>query len=248
MTDQASRNKVAWEHEAYRFWLQSTGTPDQVAADMLIDPKSWLRRHLPMLGEVKDQRILHPLGSNGRKGIPLAILGAKVTIIDISEENRRYALDVAQAAGVEIEYIAADYATYEGGGNEEPYDIAYLEGGIVHYFGDISEMFRKTFRLLRTGGRLILDDFHPYRKLKRDFPTRGDYFDSGLHNAQVAYAQFLEAADPNSMPQCLLRYWTIGEIVTAIASAGFHIDEMIERSRQSNPKTPSDYVILAKSP
>ena len=215
---------------------------------MLDDPRRWLRRHLPILGDVKDLRILHPLGSNGRKGIPLAILGAEVTIIDISEENKRYALDVARAAGVDIDYITADYGTYEDSSREESHDIAPMEGGILHYFRDIADMFRKTYRMLRRGGRLILDDFHPYRKLARNFSTGGDYFDSDLREGPVPHAQFVKGADPSTMPQCLLRYWTIGEIVTAIASPGFHIEEMTERSRQDNPKVPSDYVILAKRP
>lgn len=42
----------------------------------------WLTRHLPVLGEVDGRKILHPLGSNGRKGVPLAILGAEVTIVN----------------------------------------------------------------------------------------------------------------------------------------------------------------------
>ena len=108
-----------------------------------------MRRRLPILGDVKDRRILHPLGSNGRKGIPLAILGAEVTIIDVSEENKRYAPDVARAAGVDIEYIAADYGTYEDAGKEESYDVAYMEGGVLHYFGDIADMFRRTRRMLK---------------------------------------------------------------------------------------------------
>ena len=157
-------------------------------------------------------------------------------------------LDVARAAGVDIEYIAADYSTYEDPSRHESYDVAYMEGGILHYFGDIADMFRKPHCMLRRDGRLILDDFHPYRKLASDLPTGGDYFDSGFHDGPVAYADFLEGADPSTMPQCLLRYWTIGEIVTAIASAGFHIEEMTERSREENPKVPSDYVILAKRP
>ena len=173
---------------------------------MLDDPRRWLRRHLPILGDVKDRRILHPLGSNGRKSIPLAILGAQVTIIDISEENKRYALDVARAAGVDIDYIAADYGTYEDSNREESYDVAYMEGGILHYFGDIADMFRKTYRMLRRGGRLILDDFHPYRKLARNFSTGGDYFDSDLREGPVPYAQFVKGAEPSTMPQCLLRY------------------------------------------
>ena len=160
---------------------------------MLDEPWRWLRRHLPILGDVKDRRILNPLGSNGRKGILLSILGAKVMIIDISEENRRYALDVARAAGVDIEYIAADYGAYEDSSMEESYDIAYMEGGVLHYFGDIADMFRKTHRMLRRGGRLILDDFHPYRKLATDFSTGVDYFDSGFHEEPVPYAQFAKA-------------------------------------------------------
>ena len=246
LTYQASRNKAAWEHRAYEFWVQSTGAPDQVARDMLDDPKRWLRRHLPVLGDVRGRKILHPLGSNGRKGIPLAILGAEVTIVDISEENRRYALDVARAAGVDIEYIAADYGEYEDISRAESCDIAYMEGGVLHYFEDIAKMFRKTHRMLRPGGRLILDDFHPYRKLAKDFPTGGDYFDTRLHEAPIAYAGLLDGNDPNTMPQCLLRYWTIGELVTAVASAGFRIDEMTERSRGDEPMVPSDYLILAR--
>ena len=245
MTNQASRNKVAWEHRAYEYWVQSTGPPDQVARDMLNDPTRWLRRHLPVLGDVNGRRVIHPLGSNGRKGIPLAILGAEVTIIDISEENRRYALDVARAAGVEIEYIVTDYGEYEDVSKEESYDIAYMEGGVLHYFDDIATMFRKTRRMLKRRGRLILDDFHPYRKLAKDFPTGGDYFDTRLHEAPVAYAGLLERADPSTMPQCLLRHWTIGEVVTAIASAGFRIEEMTERARPGEPEVPSDYVIVA---
>ena len=212
---------------------------------MLDDPKRWLHRHLALLGDVEGRRVLHPLGSNGRKGIPLAILGAEVTIVDISEENRRYALDVARAAGVDIEYIAADFGEYEDTSRDGSYDIAYMEGGVLHYFEDIAKMFRKTHRMLRTGGRLILDDFHPYRKLAKDLPTRGDYFDTGLHDAPVAYAGILERAEPVGMPLCLLRYWTIGEVVTAIASAGFRIEEMTERARRGDPRVPGDYMIVA---
>jgi len=40
---------------------------------------------------------------NGRKAVPLALLGADVTVFDISEENKRYALELAEAANTHIE-------------------------------------------------------------------------------------------------------------------------------------------------
>ena len=57
---------------------------------MLDVPMRWLRRHLPVLSDAKGRRVLHPLGSNGRNRIPLPMLGAEVTIIDISEVNTVY--------------------------------------------------------------------------------------------------------------------------------------------------------------
>ena len=86
---------------------------------------------------------------------------------------------------LQIEYIAADYSTYEDPRRDESYDFAYMEGGILHYFGDAADMFRKTHRMLRRDGRLILDDFHPYRKLASDFPTGGDYFDKEIAHLLV---------------------------------------------------------------
>ena len=95
---------------------------------------------------------------------------------------------MARAAGVDIEYIAADYGEFEDVSKEDSYDIAFMEGGVLHYFDDIAKMFRNTHRMLKGDGRLILDDFHPYRKLAKDFPTGGDYFDTRLHEGPVAYA------------------------------------------------------------
>ena len=57
------------------------------------------------------------------------------------------------------------------------------------------------------------------RRPAPDFPTSGVYFDTTIHDAPVAYAEYLEGNNTNTMPKCLLRYWTIGEIITAIAWA-----------------------------
>ena len=45
-------------------------------------------------------RVANICGSCGKKAIPLALLGADVTVFDISEDNKRYAMETADAAGV----------------------------------------------------------------------------------------------------------------------------------------------------
>ena len=49
-------------------------------------------------------RVANICGSCGKIAVPLAILGAEVTVFDISEDNKRYALEVAEAANVTIHF------------------------------------------------------------------------------------------------------------------------------------------------
>jgi hypothetical protein len=48
------------------------------------DPKHHPRRWLKYIGEPRGRRIMNLLGSTGGKAIPLAILGAVVTIVAVS--------------------------------------------------------------------------------------------------------------------------------------------------------------------
>lgn len=64
--------------------MKELGSPSELARDMLDNPEEYLRRHLELLGDVKGKKIANLLGYCGKKAIPLAILGAEVTIVDIS--------------------------------------------------------------------------------------------------------------------------------------------------------------------
>ncbi len=72
-------NKKAWNYRAYEFWTRYNGKPEDAAADVKKNPEHWIRKHKNQLGNVNGKRIIVPLGSNGRKAIPLALLGADIT-------------------------------------------------------------------------------------------------------------------------------------------------------------------------
>lgn len=247
MNDQSHVNEVAWNYRAYEHWTRATGTPAEYAAKLRQNINGNINeRYVDLLTDVRGKRILNALGSNGRKAVPLCLLGAEVTIVDISEENQRYALELAKHAGVELRYELGDFATYENAAFEGYFDIAFSEGGILHYFNDLNGFFEKLSQYLRTGGTLIINDFHPFRKvLFPEIGTNGDYFETGLHAAPVAYQGQFGQDEQAAFPQCLLRFFRMGEIITAIGNNRLRILEMREMKQPGMENTPAEFTLVA---
>jgi len=239
--DQSAQNKTAWSYRAYEHWVRYTGQPNEAAARMKYDPASCVKE-LPLLGDVSGKKIINLLGSNGRKAVPLALLGAEVTVADISPEGARYALELAEAAGVHIDYLIADVMDLPISDLANSFDLVYMEGGVFHYFADLSILAHIVHAILSPGGRMVASDFHPIRKC---LSLGLDYFDDQLHEADVAHQQFYPEGEQADFPKCQLRYWTLGEIVTAFAHAGLTIEQLVELPDPHHPSTPGQFVLTA---
>jgi SAM-dependent methyltransferase len=224
-------NRAAWNTGAYEAWLIENGPPEAVAADIKRDPALTLKRVLKHLGDLNGKRVANPLGSRGK--VALALLGADVTVFDISESNARCARELALAAGVNLEYIVTDFMAL--GPSDFVFDVLLMELGILHYFMDLSALAQHIHAMLKPGSRLMVNDFHPiYSKhlTKLDDEHSGvqvvtdrDYFDASPHPGQVPYQPFTEIQAPPS----LTRVWQLGEIVTAFAQNGFRIETLEEK-------------------
>ena len=252
MREQASVNKAAWEYRAYEFWNQQDSLEDK-AASLKADPLARLHFHKNFFMNVNGVKIANPCGSNGRMAVPLALLGADVTVFDISEENRRYALELAKEAGVEIQFVIGDFCDTDLTRFGNIFDIVYAEGGIIHFFSEIDTFTRMLYAITKENGRLILSDFHPYRKINRtgsammSVPqTDGDYFDSRLHYGNVAYQSFFPQDEHESFPKCLYRYYTLSEIIDSVISSGFTLTQYLEHPNYEDNKLPGLFTIIAK--
>lgn len=256
MNNQSEANKKAWSYRAYEFWQNELGLPDVVAKDMINEPRKHLRRHIDILGDVNGKKIANLLGSCGKKAVPLSILGADVTIVDISEHNKEYAMELAQAAGVNLTYILSDFLELNTDEMFNTFDIAYLEGGILHYFSDLNVFSKKIYELLKIGGKLGLNDFHPFRKILKvhdifkeqddGLELSGDYFENELVIGEVAHEKYFPTNEQKQFPKCLLRYWTMGEIISSFASAGFIIEKLDEGPRfDSHKNIPGEFTLVA---
>ncbi len=252
MRKQAQINKTAWEYKAYEHWSNQS-TPSDKATYIKSNPKARLRYHQKYFENINGLKIANPCGSNGRIAIPLALLGANVTIFDISDENKRYAMELAKEADTTIQYVVGDFCEVDKVQFGNLFNIVYAEGGILHYFSDLKAFSDSLYAITKPKGRLILSDFHPYRKINPSGSTMmsvfemtgGDYFDSKVHAGDVAYQSFFDEDEQKSFPKCSMRYYTLSEIMNAVISSGFIISEFIEHPNFENPKLLGEFTIIA---
>lgn len=249
MTDYTEQNKKAWEYTAYDFWLKEAGRPADLAREIKQDPVGHLRKYASYFEAYEGVRVANICGSCGKKAIPLAVLGAEVTVFDISEDNKRYAMEVAEAADIHIQYEVCNVLEIDRSRYGGYFDIVFMEGGILHYFHDINDFMQIMNFLLKPGGKMICSDFHPLVKIN-DVLNQGipkmSYFSTEVYEGEVAHAHFYEKEFRSQIPKCSLRKYTLSEIINSAIDNGFYIKRFDEHPAWTNPELPGEFTLIAK--
>ena len=249
MNNYRAQNKKAWEYNAYEFWVRQSGTPAESAQRAKDNPVGMLRRYAGYFDQYQGLRIANICGSCGKKAIPLALLGAQVTIFDISEDNRRYALEVAKEAKAPIDFVLGDVLEIDLTRYGSCFDVVFMEGGILHYFHDIQAFMNIMNALLKSGGKMICSDFHPFTKmsdsLQFEQPTMS-YFAQEVFEAEMAHARFFEKDIRERMPKCSYRKYTISEIINAVLGSGLVLERFDEHPAWTNPDVPGEFTLVAR--
>ena len=249
-------NEEAWNKETYDAWVNRFGTPVEASKRIQKDPVKALSVLYNKFGDVKGKRIMNLMGSNGNKAVALALLGAEVTVVDFSEGNKRFALELAEAAGTQIIYILSDILKLEN--ISDSYDIVFAEMGILHYFTDLKPFMDLVYGLLTRDGSFVIRDFHPVAtKLissrgstanVRKHKVTGDYFDTTIEEKAISYSKYLEG--DNEIKKVYLRKWNLGEIITAVANSGLVIKSLEEEANMSSDiydkGIPKTYTLVAE--
>ena len=248
MIESSMKNKAAWEYSAYDFWVREAGRPEELAQKILADPVRRLKYHAACFETFEGVRVANICGSCGKKAVPLALLGAKVTVFDISEDNKRYAMELAAAARTTIGYEVGDVLDIDMDKYAGYFDVVFMEGGILHYFHDIERFMGIMHALIRNGGYMICSDFHPFTKisdiLEFQMPTRG-YFSTEVFEGEMPHARFYDEETRKTFPRCSLRKYTISEIINAVIGAGFTLKRFNEYPAWTNPDLPGEFAIIA---
>ncbi len=251
MNDYSIQHKKAWEFDAYHFWVKQSGTPEERAKKDAENPIKMLKQHSQYFDRLEGVRKANICGSCGKKAIPLALLGAEVTVFDISEENKRYALETAQAAHVHITYVVCDILEIDLKKYQGYFDTIFMEGGILHYFHNINQFMKMMYAILKPGGKMICSDFHPYTKimdtLNLERPTMS-YFSTEIYEGEMAHARFYDEKTRKLIPKCSYRRYTISEIINSIINNNFSLKCFDEHPSWENDKLPGEFTAVAIKP
>ena len=191
----------------------------------------WKRCHLdPLL-------VLHPaelrwlqdiaakkvavLGSGDNQVVfALSGLGARVTSIDISEQQLKVAQQRAATLGLNVEFVRADVVDLPALA-DATFDVVYTGGHVAVWVSDLRRYYGEAARILKPDGRLIVSEYHPFRRLWRRSATRLElglnYFDRGPHRSEVA-PDVLNPT-PGELEQFEF-HWTVADYISAILSSG----------------------------
>lgn len=245
----SEQNKRAWEYNAYEFWVTQSGPPSERAKKDLENPEGMLKRYSQYFDSYKNVKVANICGSCGKKAVPLAILGAEVTVFDISEDNKKYALEVAEYAKVNIGFEVCDVLEINMKKYGNYFDVVFMEGGILHYFHDINKFFDIMYSLLKSGGKMICSDFHPFTKIKDLLelgqPSMG-YFSTDVFEGEMAHARFFDESIRKQMPKCSYRKYTVSEIINSVIKSGFILKQFDEHPAWTNDRIPGEFTLIAE--
>lgn len=248
MIDYSIQNKKAWEYNTYDFWVEHSGTPSDRAKKDLKDPVKMLKKYSAYFDTYNGVKVANICGSCGKKAVPLAILGADVTVFDISEDNKRYALEVAEAANVSLNFEVCDILEIDLEKYGNYFDVVFMEGGILHYFHDIDEFMKIMYSLLKEGGKMICSDFHPFKKILGNsnfVQPEKNYFSKEIFEGEMAHAPFVKEEIRKQMPLCSYRKYTVSEIINSIINSGFTLKSFDEHPDWKDEKIPGEFTAVA---
>jgi SAM-dependent methyltransferase len=191
-----------------------------------------------LLGEVAGTRLLHVMCNTGQDTLSLAALGAEATGVDLSDAAIAEARRLSVETGIAARFVHDDVYTYLAAASAGAFERVYAGYGVICWLPDLAAFARGVARVLAPGGRFVLMEFHPLSNMfdqewrlahgypaggaRLTLPGVGDYVGAaagGLSPGGFAGGQ-QDFVNPHP---CHLFRWGVGEVVSALATAGLQI-------------------------
>ena len=194
---------------------------------------------IPLLLPFKGQRILHAQCHFGLDTLSMERMGMQVMGVDFSEEAIKQAQILAEQVELSSDFICDDVLTLEKVPNET-FDLVYSSYGVVGWLNDLTKWASNLFSKLRSGGSLLLVDFHPFIwTLDDDF--KGFHYDYFKGAPIIEQEEYTYTDDKKEIPlntKTVSWNHSLSEIFQALKKAGFIITDFDEYDYSPYPCFP----------
>ncbi|MET7989077.1 class I SAM-dependent methyltransferase [Streptomyces sp. NPDC005281] len=184
-----------------------------------------------LAGDVAGRDVLHLQCHFGMDTLNWARLGARVTGVDFSPKAIARARELARRTGLAAEFVEADSQRLPDALTGR-FDLVVATYGVLSWIADLDAWMGGAATALRPGGRLVLVDLHPVLQTVLTFdPFVADWPYGGGEPQLDAMTGTYAHADAPLEPQASTQYpYSVGEIVTAAASAGLTVERLGEHT------------------
>jgi SAM-dependent methyltransferase len=228
--DYTAMNKRAWNEIAFIRHKKQQPASFFVSSNSTLDP-----RESQAAGDVQGKQLLHLQCATGEDTLSWALVGAQVTGVDISESQITLAQQKAAEAHLSVRFVAADIYALPVDLQEETFDIVYTGGGVLCWLPDLDRWAKTIAAALHPGGTFLLFDEHPLASclwmMNGKLHLESDYFGRGKPEYSQGWVHFQGGGQATETK--VEFSWPLGDIVTAIAQAGFRIKQLKEFPIQS---------------
>ncbi|MCP4640532.1 MAG: class I SAM-dependent methyltransferase [bacterium] len=186
------------------------------------------QKELKHLGDLSGKQVC-VLGSGDNQVVfALAGLGAKVTSVDISQNQLDNAAERAKTLGLDIEFVHADVTDLACLGDAS-FDVVYTGGHVAVWVADLRTYYAEAARILRPGGLFIVNEYHPFRRVWKEstdsLVIEYPYFERGPFEFDLDNdVLYPEPGDLKSYEF----HWTISDYLSAVMATECALIEVDE--------------------
>jgi ubiquinone/menaquinone biosynthesis C-methylase UbiE len=182
---------------------------------------------LQLLGNIKNQSVLHLQCHFGQDTISLARLGGIVTGIDLSDKAIEEAKLLSDKTNAKVDFICCNIYDLPKFLDKQ-FDIVFTSYGTIGWLPDLDQWAKIVSKFLKPKGKFVFVEFHPVVWMFDDSFKKiaYNYFNTGA----IEETESGTYADRNALIQQEYIMWNhgMGEVVNSLLKNGLEIDSLNE--------------------
>jgi len=174
---------------------------------------------MPFMKDVAGKTVCVLGSGDNEVAFALTGMGGEVTSIDISGERLRVARERATVLGLDLTFLRADVTDLTDL-EDSSFDLVYTGGHMSVWISDIQKYYSEAVRILKPGGRFVVNEYHPIRRIWLDTDESKPhhrYFNRGPYEYQ----------SDQGLPT-FEYHWTVSDHIQAVLNAGCHLVKVDE--------------------